>query len=195
MRHRSPVDVGNANGYGAGVSRAVEPDAVIAAAGAVDSALRPFLDADWSVPAGNVEWSVEQTVVHLIGAPAKYTLYLASRSPRFIALNMAAWPDATYEELVASIVPVATGLAAVAGATPSEVRAFHADGPMAPGEFLAMACVELLVHCHDAVTGLGGRFSPPPDLVASVLQSAFPKVVVNVSPWRALVEATGRPPP
>jgi hypothetical protein len=61
----------------------------------------------------------------MIGALAKYTLYLASRCQHFIGRSVTRWPDATNEEVIDSIVPVATGLAAVAAVTEPGVRAYH----------------------------------------------------------------------
>jgi hypothetical protein len=48
----------------------------------------------------------------MLGATAKYTLYLASRCQHFIGLTVRRWPDATNAEVIDSVVPVATGLAA-----------------------------------------------------------------------------------
>src|SRR5580693_7414777 len=131
------------------------PDDVVAAAATVEAALRPVAGRDGSVRAGPLEWDVEQTITHMIGAVAKYTLYLASRCEHFIGLSVTRWPDATHEEIVDSIVPVATGLATVATMTPPEVRAYHVSGPSSASDFVARACVELLVHSDDALSGLG----------------------------------------
>jgi hypothetical protein len=59
--------------------RVLTPDDVVAAAVTVEAALRPVAGRDWSVQAGPLEWDVEQTITHMLGATAKYTLYLASR--------------------------------------------------------------------------------------------------------------------
>jgi hypothetical protein len=106
----------------------LRPDDVVAAAATAGAALRPVADRDWSVRAGPLEWDVERTITHMIGATAKYTLYLASRCQHFIGLSVTRWPDATNEEVLDSIVPVATGLAAVAAVTPPGVRAYHVTG-------------------------------------------------------------------
>src|ERR1700691_2717284 len=55
------------------------PEDVVAAAATVETALRQVVGRDWSVQAGPLEWDVERTITHMIGATAKYTLYLASR--------------------------------------------------------------------------------------------------------------------
>ena len=169
---------------------------VIAAARAAEAALRPVIARDWSVRAGPLEWDVEQTVTHLIGATAKYTLYLASRCEHFIALSIGRWPDATNEELVDSLVPVAAGLARVAALTPPDVRAHHVTGPSSAADYLGRACVEILVHTDDALSGFGVAFAPPAELCQRVLDQRFPDTVAGEDddPWRALLAATGLPP-
>src|ERR1700683_477446 len=94
------------------MSEALMADDVVAAAAIVEAALRPVAGRDWSVRAGPLEWGVEATISHLTAPAAKYTLYLASRCERFIGVAVTRWPDATNEEVVDSIVPVAGGLAA-----------------------------------------------------------------------------------
>jgi hypothetical protein len=107
---------------------ALVPADVVAAAEASEAALRPVADRDWSVRAGPLDWDVDQTITHMIGAIAKYTLYLASQCQHFIGLSVTRWPDATNQEVISSLVPVATGLAAVAAITPPSVRAYHVTG-------------------------------------------------------------------
>ena len=175
------------------------PTDVIAAASAAEAALRPVTDRDWSMQAGPLEWDVGQTVTHMLGGVAKYTLYLASRCEHFIGLSIGRWPDATNEEVIDSLVPVATGLAAVAALTPPGVRAYHVTGPSSAADFVGRACVELLVHTDDALTGLGLSFAPPADLCLRVLARQFPDAVAapgeDAGPWRRLLAATGRPQP
>ena len=105
--------------------RVLTPDDAVAAAVTVEAALRPVAGRDWSVQAGPLEWDVEQTITHMLGATAKYTLYLASRCQHFIGLTVRRWPDATNDEVIDSVVPVATGLAAVAAVTPAGARAYR----------------------------------------------------------------------
>src|ERR1700685_2262783 len=107
------------------MSEALMADDVVAAAAMGEAARRRVAGRDWSVRAGPLEWDVEQTISHMIGAAAKYTLYLASRCEHFIGVAVTRWPDATNEEVVDSVVPVAAGLAAVAAGTAPRVRADH----------------------------------------------------------------------
>lgn len=170
----------------------VMPDDVITAAAAAAAALRPVAGRDWSARAGSLDWDVEQTITHMIGATAKYTLYLASRCEHFIALSVTRWPDATNEEIIDSIVPVARGLAAVAAVTPPGVRAYHATGPASAAGHVGRACVELLVHTGDALSGLGVAFAPPADLCQRVLAQQFPDTAWPANPWHGLLAACGR---
>jgi hypothetical protein len=174
------------------------PD-VVAAAIAAEAALRPAIGRDWSVRAGPLEWNVEQTITHMIAATAKYTLYLASRSEHFIGVSIGRWADATNEEVVDSLVPVAVGLANVAAAAPPGVRAYHVTGPSTAADYLGRACVEILVHTDDALTGLGLAFAPPAELCSRALAQQYHDAAVaraaDADPWRDLLAATGRPPP
>jgi hypothetical protein len=168
------------------------PQDVVAAAATAEAALRPVAGRDWSVRAGPLDWDVERTITHMIGAAAKYTLYLASRCEHFIGLSVTRWPDATNEEVIDSIVPVATGLAAVAAVTPPGVRAYHVTGPSSAADYIGRACVELLVHTDDALSGLGVAFAPPADLCQRVLAQQFPDAAPG-NPWPGLLAANGRP--
>jgi uncharacterized protein (TIGR03083 family) len=175
------------------VPEALMPDDVVAAAATVEAALRPVAGRDWSVRAGPLEWDVEQTITHMIGATAKYTLYLASRCEHFIGVAVTRWPDATNEEVIDSVVPVAAGLAAVAAVTPPGVRAYHVSGPSSAADYVGRACVELLVHTDDALSGLGVAFAPPEDLCQRVLGQQFPDAEGSGGAWHALLAASGRP--
>jgi hypothetical protein len=160
---------------------------VIAAAATAEAALRPVVGRDWSVQAGPLDWDVARTITHMIGAVAKYTLYLASQCEHFIGQSVTRWPDANNQEVIDSLVPVATGLAAVAAVTPPGVQAFHATGPSSAADCVGRACVELLVHTDDALCGFGIAFAPPPDLCQRVLARQFPD-----GAWFGLLAATGR---
>jgi hypothetical protein len=174
-------------------ARKLMPYDVVAAAATAEAALRPVAGRDWSARAGPLDWDVEQTITHMIAATAKYTLYLASRCEHFIGLSVTRWPDATNEEVIDSVVPVAAGLAAVAAVTPPDVRAYHATGPSSAADYLGRACVELLVHTDDALSGLSVAFAPPADLCQRVLARQFPDAAGPDNAWHGLLAASGRP--
>lgn len=172
----------------------VRPDHVVHAAELAAAALAPHDGADWSVRAGDLDWDVEATVVHVIGALAKETLYLASRSTRFIAVNPAKFRSATPAELVRSIVPAAQALANTAESSPSGALAYHSTGMTDAEGYLAMGCGEVLIHTWDACHGLGVEFPGSDDVAAAVLARTFPWLEVrpNEGPWRTLLWAFGR---
>ena len=165
------------------------------AATVAEAALVPIVDLDWSVRAGPLDWDVERTITHMIGAVAKYTLYLASRSDHFIALYQARWPDATNQEVLDSIAPLAAGLAEVAGSTPPQIRAYHATGPTDAIGFVGRACVELLAHADDVLAGFGIPFEPPAEICARAVAQQYPDQAAAAKigdGWQSLLRATGR---
>jgi hypothetical protein len=167
---------------------------VLHAAELAAAALAPHDGADWSVRAGDLEWDVETTVAHFIGALVKETLYLASRSTQFIAITPGKFRDATHAELVRSIVPAAHGLANTAVASPPGALAYHNTGMTDAEGYLAMGCGEVLVHTWDACRGLAVGFPGSDELAAAVLARTFPWVEAqpNDGPWRTLLWAFGR---
>ena len=174
--------------------RRVRPEHVLEAASVATAALRPLVDRDWSMRAGQLEWTVEATVGHLLGALVKETLYLASRTTRFIAVGTGRFRDSTPSELVESITPAAAALANVARSTPDGSLAYHATGMTDAEGYLAMGCAEALVHTRDACRGLGVAFVGPSDISSAVLSRTHPWIDPAASPWETLLWALGRVP-
>jgi hypothetical protein len=173
--------------------RPIRPEDVVEAAAYVRETLAPAIGMDWSVRAGRLEWDVDFTITHLTAAAAKYTLYLASRSTRFIAVRLDKWRGATQAEQVDAMVGVAHALANVAAVTPPTVRAFHANGMFDAEGYVAMACSEMLVHGYDAATGLRLDFEPPDDLCRAVVGRLYPWLTGDdEGAWRAMLWHTGR---
>jgi hypothetical protein len=170
----------------------VRPDDVVQAAALVGEALQPVVDEDWSVRAGSLEWDVDTTVAHMAGATAKYALCLSSATTRFIALRLVRYPDASTHDLLRAVASTARSLGAVAEAAPATARAYHASGMADPEGFVAMACVELLVHGADAAAGLSVQLQPPDGLCERVVQRLFPWVTHPAPSWNLLLWATGR---
>jgi hypothetical protein len=170
----------------------IRPDSVEAAAAAVVAVLRPGVDADWSVRAGDLEWSVDRTVTHMTGAVGKYALYLSSRSTRYIAVRVVPSEDATRQERLEAIEGCAAALAGVAGTAPQDAHGFHVTGMRSAGQFLAMACNELLVHIYDVTSGLGLPYQPPEELCRLVIETCFPGQHEQRPAWPFLVWLSGR---
>lgn len=171
---------------------AIGPDCVEAAAAVVVAALRPGVDADWSVGAGDLEWSVDQTIAHMTGAPAKYAFYLSSRSTRYVAVTVSPVPGATRQERLEAIEGCAAALAGVAAAAPPGAFGFHISGMRTAQQFLVMACEELLVHAYDVTRGLGLPYEPPGELSRLVIEHAHPGQDDQRPVWPLLLWLNGR---
>jgi hypothetical protein len=172
--------------------RSIEPEDLIRAAAIVTAALAPAVGRDWSVKAGRLDWDVDRTITHMAGGTAKHTLYLASRSTRFIAVNPGRWHDASQAEQLEAITGVCAAMASVAASTPSEARAYHATGMCDAEGYLAMDCIDLLVHCHDVAEGLGMTYTPPDDLCQALVARSFPWFAETDDAWRSMLRHTHR---
>ncbi|HEY2550395.1 MAG TPA: hypothetical protein VGI64_07440 [Streptosporangiaceae bacterium] len=173
------------------------PDDLLETADVVAGALRPVTDLNWAVQAGPLEWDVQRTMTHMIGAVGKYSLYLASRSEQFIAFYLARWEDATNQEVIDSITPVAAALAAIAAVTPPGVRAYHARGMRDGAGFVGLACTEYLLHADDILAGYQIPFAPPDDLCRRLLAHEGPENTAAAEAgeyWPALLRWSGRTP-
>ncbi len=170
------------------------------------AALRPARDADWSVPAGGLEWDCWETAEHLIDDLFSYAAKLAaertgSNVPYRRTAERPGAPDnvvrveraAGPEGMLAAFEAAAAIMHAVVSVKPPEARAYHVYGDSDPEGFIAMSVVEVLVHTHDLTTGLGlAAWEPPADLCARALYRLFPHVSGDTAPWPTLLWATGR---
>jgi hypothetical protein len=170
----------------------IPPGSVEAAAAVVVAALQPGVDGDWSVRAGDLDWSVDRTIAHMTGAPAKYAFYLSSRSTRYVAVTMMPALDATRRERLEAIEGCAAALAGVAATAPEDAVGFHVSGMQNAEGFLAMACEELLVHTYDVTCGLGLAYEPPEELCRLVMEHFHPGQYEQHPVWPLLLWLNGR---
>ena len=170
-------------------------EAVEAAAAAAVAALQPGIDADWSVRAGSLEWTVDRTIAHMTGAPAKYALYLSSGSTRYIAVGVRTLDDATRQERLEAIEGCAAALSGVAATAPGDAVGFHVTGMRTAEQFLALACYELLVHTYDVTSGLGLPYKPPEELCRLVTEHCYPGQHERRPVWPFLLWLSGRSHP
>ena len=154
--------------------------------------VKPAVTADWTVPAGSLEWDVEGTVVHMATSLAKYTLYLASRSTRYIAISCGPFPGATRDDLLDAIVKSAQALTTVAASAPEGTRAFHTAGMADPEGYVALGCFHLLEHGYDVALGLRIPFDPPAGLCQAVMRRLTPWAPVETPPWPTFLWQAGR---
>jgi hypothetical protein len=171
----------------------IEPDDLDSAADFVVAALKPGIDLDWYVRrAGSLDWSVRETLVHAASTCVFYATHLAGSATYELPVTLASVdhpPNADLLDVLAASPRVLSGLAR---SVPSDRRAFHAHGIADVEGWLAMGCVEILVHGHDAALGLDLRMDLPPELCEKVVRRLFPWAPSNVPGTTALLWANGR---
>lgn len=156
--------------------------------------LDPAVDRDWVVPAGQLEMSCRDVLDHAVGGLAYYVGQLATRAPvRRVPLRAR---DATtgVADLVELTETAALALAAVAEAAPPDARAYHALGRADAEAFVAMACVEVLVHTWDVAEGLGLPMEPPAGVAPRLLRRLYRLAPTGHDAWATLLHASGRVP-
>lgn len=174
--------------------RPVTPEDIVLAAETCRAALTPALVADWSQPAGDLTWSCRRTLDHIPDALLLYAAHLATRVTARLPLVRDGDPERPPAELLTVVGVTAAVLAEVARAAPSTARGYHAAGMADAEGFLAMGCVELLIHADDIAQGLALRFRPPADLASRVVRRLFPWAPPDGEPWPTLRWAAGRAP-
>lgn len=179
-------------------------DLTAAVAGCVD-ALRAGVDADWSVPAGVLEWSCRDTAEHLADDLFCYAVQLAPvpvdrmvafdclpREPDGPELSVRADPGAGAAGLLEIIAASGALLVAMVTVAPPDRRGHHVFGPADAEASAAMGIIETVVHAHDIASGLDVAYRPDPGLCARVLARLMPAVDPGDDPWEAVLRATGR---
>ena len=170
----------------------LRPDDLRRAATVAADALTPHTTADWSVTAGDLEWSCRDTLDHAIVGILWYAGNLATLATRRPEIVRDEDPNAPAERLIQGLVLSDHILARVAEATPPGGRGYHSMGSPDATGFLAMGCDETLVHTGDICAGLGLRFDPPGDLCARVVARLFPWAPEHDDPWERLLWCNGR---
>lgn len=157
--------------------------------------LRPAMDRDWSIRAGELEWSCRRTLDHIGDALVFYATLLATRATerRYPVRN--GDPGATVAELIEAMGSAAAMLEEIARAADPDTRALHPAGLADADGFRGMGCEELLLHTDDIAQGLGLPLTPPADLCDRVITRVFPwapDAGEEPDRWRALRWACGR---
>ncbi len=159
---------------------------------ATRDALGPLIDADWSVPVPNSEWSCWQTGVHMAdGYFAHAAQVLAQPTDGFLPAEVVVDTAASPAQLLTVITTCAGMLVAAATLADPAGRSWHPWGIADPIGEIAMGVVEGLVHTWDIATGLGVDWRPPADLCEPVLHRLFPDAPQG-DPSAVLLWCTGR---
>jgi len=154
-------------------------------------ALAPHTGGDWTVPAGDLDWTCRDTAVHIAHDLLAYATQLAAGADGgYLPLDLTVRPTATNAEILQVIGAAGTLLATQLRAAKPDTRAWH-WGPADPSGFAALGVNEILLHTYDIGRGLRTGWLPPPALCAAVLARLFPDHPPT-DPVRALLWCTGR---
>lgn len=151
------------------------------------------LDPDlWDKLAYGLEWTRSKTAAHIADSLDFYGGDLAMRSQEHLESGGLHYQEGSVEAAAGQIDFSAASLARVADATPDTVRAFHPTGMADKEAFLAMGCVEILLHGYDALVSTDAEFDPDNDLCQRILGRLFPWAPHDSPGWITLLWATGR---
>jgi hypothetical protein len=155
-------------------------------------ALEPLVNADWSVPAGDMEWSCWETGVHLADAYWHHAArILAEPTEAFLPAEMRMEDGADVEGLLRVIGVNAELLRRAAIDADPASRAWHVWGASDPEGSIAIGATEGLIHTWDIAHGLGSEWRPPGELCVPVLERLFPGAPAG-DPTSVLLWSTGR---
>lgn len=172
--------------------RELVPDDLRRCSNLVAETLSVHLTSDFSIPAGELEWSCQRTLEHLVGALLWYSGNLARLSHEPCS-RLSSGLDTPPTQLVDALVSSGYILALVAEGTPPGGRAYHPLGMADTTGFLAMGCDEILIHSYDIYSGLGVEFEiVDDDIVNSIVDRLFPWAPQGHDPWETLLWCNGR---
>jgi hypothetical protein len=154
--------------------------------------LETYIDLDWSIPAGGLEWSCREAVAHISDALGFYTVHMACRATKWLKFDVVPHSDASNLHLVRLLEAMGATFADVLQATPADARAYHHSGMWDRSGFAAMGCLETLVHTGDVAAGLGVVFDPPRDACRRTLDRLCTSAPRDEDPWQVLWWASGR---
>lgn len=168
---------------------------VSAAAGGCLTVLRDGAGRDWSLPAGDLDWTCRQTLDHLaLGLIGYAGLLIARPTDRYITLFAALDPQAPVDACLEGLGIAASLLTTTVRDAPPDARSWHPWGPADPSGFAAMAITELAVHTHDITRTLGLPWTPPEHLSAAAVARLFPDAPGGHTASDTLLWCTGRIP-
>ncbi len=170
----------------------VTPELLAKTAAATQEALEPLSDADWSVPARDLEWSCFATGAHLADDYFSYaSQVIAQPVDSYLPIEVVVSADASIGGLLGSLAVCAEMLRTAALTADPASRAWHPYGTSDPHGFIAMGVVEGLVHTFDIAAALGSDWRPPAELCVPVLERLFPNAP-DGDPSAVLLWCAGR---
>jgi hypothetical protein len=151
-------------------------------------------DADWTTPAGDLDWSCWSTAGHVADDLFSYaSQVIAQPTHGYLPIEANLDARATPAELLECVAMCGRLLGLAVSSAAPDARAYHPCGISDPEGFAAMGVVEVLVHTYDIASGLDLAWVPPHDLCSGVLDRLFPDAPAG-SPADVLLWCAGREP-
>lgn len=175
----------------------MHPDDLPATAALCRDTLRQWLDRDWSVPAGDLEWSCRRALDHIVDVPIFLGGNAAMRSTSRVKPVRNGDPNADIPDLLDAVVTSATMLERICAGMNPDDRGFHPAGQADAEGFRAQGCAEILQHTYDIANGFGESFRAPQELCARIVARLFPwapDASEHADRWEALLWSAGRIP-
>ncbi len=167
-------------------------DLITIATAETQRALDPVIDRDWSVRAGDLEWTCRHTAAHIADDLFSYaSQVVAQPADSYLPVEAAVDLAATPQQLLSCVTMCGELLRLAVVAAPAASLAWHPDGTSDPDGFAAMGITETLVHTYDIARGLGLAWSPPADVSAAVVARLLPEAPAG-DPSEILLWCTGR---
>lgn len=157
--------------------------------------LLPWVERDWSVTAGDLEWTCRRTLDHIVDVQLYLGGNAALRSRSRVAPPRNGDPNATIPALLDAVVTGATMLERICAGMGSDDRGHHPAGLADAEGFRAQSCAEILQHTYDIANGLGERFRAPEALADRIVARLFPwtpGAEAHPDRWEALLWSCGR---
>lgn len=173
------------------------PDDLPTAAALCRQTLTPWLDRDWSVPAGDLEWDCRRAIDHIIDVQIFLGGNAATRSDSRVLPARNGDTNAEPGNLLDAVVTTATMLERICAGMARDDRGFHPAGQADAEGFRAQGCAEILQHTYDIAQGFGEPFRAPEDLAGRLTTRLFPwapDADECADRWEALLWCSGRIP-
>ncbi len=153
--------------------------------------LGPHTGRDWTVPAGSLDWTCQQTAAHIGHDLLAYAGQVAAHpDDSYLPFDLHLRPTASPAEALQVAAACGRLLSCVLATADATLRAWH-WGPCDPVGFAAMGVAEILLHTHDITRGLAVDWLPPAPLSADVLDRLCPDAPAG-DPVQVLLWYTGR---
>lgn len=173
----------------------MRPDDLPTTAALCRDTLTSWLDRDWSLPAGDLEWSCRRTLDHVSDCQIFLGGNAAMRSSARVLPARNGDANAELPATLDAVVTTATMLERIcAGMAPGD-RGFHPAGQADAEGFRAQGCAEIVQHIYDIARGFGETFRAPEDLAERITARLFPwapDADEHADRWEALLWCSGR---